>query len=191
MVQEIKLLAWLEHAWTAQRICNVGGELASPILPTSGIPPGDPTSGRVLSVLLKPWHDITTAQGVHPAANAGNRSIKATGTDCADAEAKVVRALVAIVAFDKSIDLIENLKKRLSWKSGQSAEHLGIPLHFEGLHGWKAMPASHRSKRLGLHHPSQTSFIVAGKFKVSAWGYGCLHHLQVLLGCAFSETAPL
>ena len=152
MVQEIKLLAWLEHAWTAQRMCNVGGELASPILPTSGIPPGDPTSGRVLGVLLKPWHDITIAQGVHPAANAGNRSIKATGTDCADAEAKVVRALVAIVAFDKSIDLIENLKKRQSWKSGQSAEHLGLPLHFEGLDSWKAMPASHPSWRLGLHH---------------------------------------
>ena len=42
-----EVIAWLEHAWTAKRICNVGGELASPILRTSGILPGDPTSGRV------------------------------------------------------------------------------------------------------------------------------------------------
>ena len=151
-MQEIKLLAWLEHAWTAQRMCNVGEELASPILPTLGIPPAYPASGKVLNVLLKPSHDITTAQGVYRAANADNRSIKAIDTDCADAKAKVVRTLVAIVAFNKSIDLIENLKKRLSWKSRQSAEHLGIPLHFEGLDSWKAMPASHPSWRLGLHH---------------------------------------
>ena len=34
-----EVIAWLEHAWTAKRICNVGGELASPIVPTSGILP--------------------------------------------------------------------------------------------------------------------------------------------------------
>ena len=82
-----EVTAWLKHVWTAKRICNVGGELASPILPTSGILPGEPASGRVLSVLLKPWHHILIAQWVHPAAYADDRSIKATGTDCAEAEA--------------------------------------------------------------------------------------------------------
>ena len=104
----IEVVACLEHAWTAQRICNVGGELASPILPTSGILLGDPTSGRVLSVLLKPWHHIMITKGVHPAAYADDRSIKAIGTDCDDAEAKVAEALLATAAFDKSIDFIEN-----------------------------------------------------------------------------------
>ena len=103
-----EVIAWLEHAWTAQRICNVEGELASAIYPTSGILPGDPTSGRVLSVLLKPWRHIILAQGVHPAAYADDRSTKATGVDHADAEAKVARALVATAAFDKSIEFIEN-----------------------------------------------------------------------------------
>ena len=58
--------------------------------------------------MLKPWHHIMIAKGVHPAAYADNRSIKATGTDCADAEAKVAGALLATAAFDKSIDFIEN-----------------------------------------------------------------------------------
>ena len=52
------------------------------------------------------------AQGVHPVAYADDRSIKATGVDCADAGAKVARALVAIAAFDRAIDLIENEIKR-------------------------------------------------------------------------------
>ena len=52
------------------------------------------------------------AKGVHPAAYADDRSIKATGTDCADAEAKVAGALLATAACDKSIDFIENEKTR-------------------------------------------------------------------------------
>ena len=56
---------------------------------------------------MKPWHHISLAQAVHSAAYADNRSIKAAGVDCAEAEAKVARALVATAAFDKAIDLIE------------------------------------------------------------------------------------
>ena len=51
------------------------------------------------------------AQWVHAAAYADDRSIKATGVDCADVEAKVARALVATAAFDQAIDLIEKQKK--------------------------------------------------------------------------------
>ena len=49
-----EIVAWLCLAWAAERLCHVGGEIADPIAPSSGILPGDPTSGRVLSILLRP-----------------------------------------------------------------------------------------------------------------------------------------
>ena len=80
----------------------MGSELAEPITPTSGILPGDPTSGRVLSILLKPWHHFVSAEGVFTAAYANDRSIKAAAGSCTEATALVDRALTTTAAFDEA-----------------------------------------------------------------------------------------
>ena len=127
-----EVVAWLQEAWKAKRICNVNGELAAPILPSSGILPGDPTSGRVLSLLLRPWHSAMEAQDVKSAAYADDRSIKAAGADVKEAEAKVELALQDTALFDKAVGLKENAKKRQRWKGGETAEHLGLNLQLGG-----------------------------------------------------------
>ena len=94
-----EIVAWLCLAWTAERLCHVGGELADPIDPSSGILPGDPTSGRVLSVLLKPWHSLVKADGVFIGAYADDRSVKAVAGSCTEAAALVDRALATTAAL--------------------------------------------------------------------------------------------
>ena len=95
-----EVVAWLKEAWAAKRVCNVNGELAAPIWPTSGILPGDPTSGRVLSLMLHPWQVAMEADGVKPAAYADDRSIKATAASEEEAEKLVEEALVRTASFD-------------------------------------------------------------------------------------------
>ena len=98
-----EIVAWLCLAWTAERLCHVGGELADPIDPSSGILLGDLTSGRVLSVLLKPWHSLVKADGVFIGAYADDRSVKAVAGSCTEATALVDRALAITAAFDDAI----------------------------------------------------------------------------------------
>ena len=50
-----KILATLNHAWRAPRICVVGSEMATPIIPLRGIPQGDPISPLGLSACIGPW----------------------------------------------------------------------------------------------------------------------------------------
>ena len=126
------VVAWLCLAWAAKRVCHVDGALAEPIWPSSGILPGDPTSGRVLSVLLRPWHSLMKQQDVHPAAYADDRSIKAVGTTCAEAACKIDKALDTTAQFDEAVGLSENCKKRQRWITGQHAEHLGLNLCLGG-----------------------------------------------------------
>ena len=127
-----EIVAWLCLAWTADRLCHVGGELAEPIAPSSGILPGDPTSGRVLSVLLKPWHSLVQADGVFTGAYADDRSIKAVAGSCSEAAALVDRALATTAAFDEAVGLCENAKKRQRWQGNQKVEHLGLTLPLGG-----------------------------------------------------------
>ena len=127
-----EVVGWLTAAWTAKRVCNVNGELADPIQPTSGILPGDPTSGRVLSILLMPWHALMTKQDVAPAAYADDRSIKAAGNTTEEAKEKVDKALEVTASFDSAVGLSENVKKRQRWSTGESAEHLGLNLQLGG-----------------------------------------------------------
>ena len=110
----------------------MGGELAEPIAPSSGILPGDPTSGRVLSVLLKPWHSLVSADGVFTGAYADDRSIKAVAGSCTEAAALVDRALTTTAAFDEAVGLCENAKKRQRWQGNQKVEHLGLTLPLGG-----------------------------------------------------------
>ena len=110
------------------------------------------------------------SKGVHPAAYADDRSIKATGTDCADAEAKVAEALLATAAFDKAIDLIENQKKRQLWKTGRSAEHLGLQLQLGYVVGTKG-PCPLPTPRGGwdcITDLAKRLFVLPGGFEVRA-----------------------
>eukprot|EP00959_Pyramimonas_sp_CCMP1952_P210062 4395189-Pyramimonas_sp.AAC.1 len=46
----------MEAVWRAPRYCSVAGDTAAALHPTRGLPPGDPSSGRILSLVLCPWH---------------------------------------------------------------------------------------------------------------------------------------
>ena len=92
--------------------CHVEGELAAPILPTSGLLPGNPTSGRILSILLKPWHFLVAAKGMKAAACADDRSLKASGSSDAEVTQRVNEALAVTATFDAAVGFSEYSKKR-------------------------------------------------------------------------------
>ena len=127
-----EIVAWLCLAWTAERLCHVGGELADPIDPSSGILPCDPTSGRVLSVLLKPWHSLVKADGVFIGAYADDRSVKAVAGSCTEAAALVDRALATTCSFRRGGRPVRKRKKRQRWQGNQKVEHLGFTLPLGG-----------------------------------------------------------
>ena len=164
-----EVVAWLCLAWAAKRVCHVDGALAEPIWPSSGILPGDPTSGRVLSVLLRPWHSLMKQQDVHPAAYADDRSIKAVGATCDEAAAKIEDALRTTAQFDEAVGLSENAKKRQRWVTGQPAEHLGLNLCVGGtLDGAPAPLPAPRDGWPVIDDLCKRLFVIPGGFQARA-----------------------
>lgn len=123
-----EVVATLLAAWSAPRFCTVSGEIAEEILPNTGVPPGDPTSCRVLSNLLKPWHGVVKRQcpGVCTWAYVDDRSLKAEKSEEEAAEARVTHALVVTERCDVAMGVEENRKKRQRWTGDEQVEHLGI-----------------------------------------------------------------
>ena len=170
-----EVVAWLREAWTAKRICNVEGELAAPIEPGSGILPGDPTSGRVLALVLKPWHVSMAKHDVKAVAYADDRSIKAVGQTAREADGKVEKALKATAEFDSQVGLMENEKKRQRWKADETAEHLGLNLQLGGPgQGCEAMLPAPRDGWGAIEEGMKRLIMLPGGFEArEAVGRGC------------------
>jgi hypothetical protein len=113
---------YLEWAWTAPRWCQVAGELAEPIYPHRGLPPGDPLSPGVLDAVLAIWaKKLETLPGVLVHLYMDDRSVGA------DDQASLDAALAAGRELESAIGLEENCNKRQRWARGEDAvvEHLG------------------------------------------------------------------
>ena len=74
----------------------------------------------VLSLILAPWHRLAegAGKGVQSWAYADDRSLKAAD------DLSLVGANEATEEFDASIGLIENTKKRQSWRKAEKVELL-------------------------------------------------------------------
>ncbi|CAE8687059.1 unnamed protein product [Polarella glacialis] len=57
-----EVVATLALGWSGERYCHVRGEVARPIAPTRGLPPGDPPSPKVLAFVIAPWHGLVERQ---------------------------------------------------------------------------------------------------------------------------------
>ena len=130
-------LAWVHHIWSAPRLFQVRGALASALHPRRGVPAGDPLSMRILGSMLLPWHRLIEMRCplLRTWRYADNRSLAAR-CRLADkrAKAEVVQAQCLVVdvlqittaGFDSPIGVWQNDKKRQLWKLGQRCEHLGF-----------------------------------------------------------------
>jgi hypothetical protein len=141
-----EVVATLALGWSGERYCHVGGEIARPISPTRGLPPGDPPSPKVLAFVIAPWHGLVERQTECKTwAYCDDRSLKArrrgpgpsTGeerepeSEVSEAEVErqqqqVSAAIEITLRFDEAIGLKENVKKRQLWTRDQTVEHLGL-----------------------------------------------------------------
>ena len=88
------------------------GRVSSPIYPDSGLPPGDPTSMRMLAMVLAPWHQVVqqvSGGQVKSWAYADDRSMKAKD------EEELKKAQEATTEWAAKVGLQENVKKRQNW----------------------------------------------------------------------------
>ena len=115
-----RVIGTLMNAWTAPRICQVNGALASPILPTRGVPQGDPCSPRALVCVLSAWCPIAKKW-----LYMDDRTLAAAGES---SQHQLRLAMDYTSAFDSTVGLKENLGKRQLWGPGGSSriEHLGL-----------------------------------------------------------------
>ncbi len=122
------IVACLAQAWRAPRFCSVASCLAAPILPTAGIPAGDPPSTRVLGAMLTPWHRAVPLRcpGARTWAYVDDRSLKGDGHCTRPDQAVVDDALEVTADLDWRLGFTENLKKRQRWIDDELTEHLGI-----------------------------------------------------------------
>lgn len=138
----IEVVALLRAAWSGPRCCNVDGELADPISPSMGLPPGDPASPTTLGSVLAPWNGLVerVAPRVKTWAFMDDRSLKVKDVE-EDAGQKqngsqqqalqenpLDKALEVTARFDAAIGLRENAKKRQVWQGSGAVEHLGLRL---------------------------------------------------------------
>ena len=116
------LRSLLVRAWRAPRYCCVMGELASPIIPTCGLPPGDPCVPNTFGLVLSPWHGLLRKRtpDVSSWAYMDDRSLRGA------CQTAVQRAIDITQKFDDSIGLLENMQKRQIWEGKQQVEHLGL-----------------------------------------------------------------
>ena len=129
------VVAALEAVWRAPRYCSVAGDLADALNPTRGLPPGDPPSGRVLSVVLLPWHNaVRSVPRTRGWSYVDDRSLKAAAAVDRD------RALAITAEVDRRLGFSENLGKRQVWSGTQSAEHLGVRAAVGDAAVWPQLP---------------------------------------------------
>mmetsp|Transcript_67168 Transcript_67168/g.217045 ORF Transcript_67168/g.217045 Transcript_67168/m.217045 type:complete len:131 (-) Transcript_67168:362-754(-) len=121
----------MRTAWQGPRLCHVMGDLAEPIHPQRGLPPGCPGSPTTLSAVLAPWNGLVAkcAHGVEAWAFM-DRSLKCISVvtqigEGAGAESAALQpeppidgavstalaaALETTARFDAAVGLQENMK---------------------------------------------------------------------------------
>ena len=107
-------------------MCHVDGAFAAPLLPTRGIPAGDPVGMRILGLVLASWPGIIERHDSRPKTwgYADDRSI------AAKADAQTAKQLMNEVFeitrefCDDPIGVRENAKKRQVWTGDEDVEHL-------------------------------------------------------------------
>ena len=124
------IVATLKHAWSGPRICTVGGDFAVPILPSRGVPQGDPISPLALAACIGPWSQAV--ENISPMLRTWAYMDDRTIAVLKGGNRSLLNAAIQLTqSFDQKVGFQINSEKTQNWSKDFSdanlhMEHLGI-----------------------------------------------------------------